>query len=142
MRRFLITSDKFTGTVELIYNRSEFLACVDMRQAVMTADTIAAFKRAVPVFIADMKTAFAAGTMVVEADFDVTLDGFKREYPYSRNYHLLQPIWDKMKKPDQVEAFFSAIEYRKHCEKNTWYKPMIAAWWLTRKEYKNDWRKM
>lgn len=142
MRRFLITSDKFTGTAELIYNDGDLLTCIDMRQAAMPAETIAAFKRAVPVAASGISTAFTTGTMVVEADFEVSLEDFKREYPYSRNYHLLDDRWKKMSKTDQVKAYYASIEYRKYCKRESWYKPMIADSWLCNKEYKNDWRKM
>lgn len=142
MRRFLITSEKYTGTAELIYNDDDMLTCIDLRQTAMPADTIAAFKRAVPVMVAGISTAFTAGTTVVEADFEVSLEDFKREYPYSRNYHLLDDRWKKMSKTDQVQAYYAAIEYRKYCKRENWYKPMIADSWLCNKEYKNDWRKM
>jgi hypothetical protein len=141
MRRFLVTSDKFGGTAELIYDTVS-LAVIDLRGCQITAETISAFKRAVPVLVADLATAFTAGTTVVEADFEISLDDFKREYPYSRNYHLLDKRWSKLGKVDQVNAYYAAIEYRKYCQRNEWYKPKIADSWLANGEYKNDWKKM
>lgn len=142
MRRFIITSDKFSGSAELVFNTQGLLLMIDARKATMDTDTMQKFKRAAPVTIDQISTAFTAGTTVIEQDFEISLDDFKREYPYSRNYHLLAKRWEKMNKTDQVEAYFSAIEYRKYCNRNDWYKPKIADSWLANKEYKNDWRKM
>ncbi len=142
MRRFLITSDKFTGQVECIYSSADQLLCIDMRQAIMAADVLQAFKKAVPVYVSGFAAAFTAGTTVVEAEFEISLDDFKREYPYSRNYHLLQKRWEKMTKTEQVKAYYAAIDYRKYCERNNWVNPKIADGWLAAKEYLNDWKKL
>lgn len=142
MRRFLITSEKFEGIAELIYNKSGQLVCIDMRQTSMDAEVIRHFKKAAPVTTEQMAEAFTAGTTVVETEFEISLDDFKREYPYGRNFHLLPDIWNKMNKTQQVEAYYGAIEYRKYCNRTDWYKPKIAASWLMKKEWMNDWRKM
>ena len=110
----------------------------------MQPDIILAFKKAVPVRYTEaaIKMAFTSGTTVIEADFEISLEDFKREYPYSRNYHLLTDRWKKLTKTEQVEAYYAAIEYRKYCKRTMWYNPMIADTWLSKKEFKNDWRKM
>jgi hypothetical protein len=145
MRRFLIKSNRFDGTAELNYNDSETLCLIDCTKTNMNAETVYAFKKAVPVTIAILleNKAFAAGTHIIESDFEISQSDFEREYPYSRNYHLLDDLWPKIKKADQVKAYFSAIEYRKYCDRNKdWYKPRIAEAWLKKREYLNDWRKM
>jgi hypothetical protein len=142
MRLFLITSEKFTGTAEILYNNADVLCRIDCTQTNMNAETITAFKRAVPGLVQDIGKGFSQDTTIIESDYTVSLEDFKREYPYSRNYHLLTARWDKMSKTEQVEAYHAAIEYRKYCKRNDWYKPKIADSWLSSKEYKNDWRKM
>ena len=144
MRRFLITSDKYSGTAEALYNDTGVLCRIDCFHTDMTVDVITAFKRAVPGYVYDMVEgkSFSKETMIIESDFEISLDDFKKEYPYSRNYHLLINRWAKMNKTEQVEAYYAAIEYRKYCKKNDWYKPKIADSWLANKEFKNDWKKM
>lgn len=143
MRRFLITSSKFAGTVEVVYKDDHLLCSINFSNAEIDAETIIHFKRSVAADINNFTAGFSGETTIVEADFELSLDDFKREYPYSRNYHLLDKLWSKMKKTDQVLAFFAAIEYRKYCERNrTWYKPKIAASWLYNNEFINDWKKM
>lgn len=145
MRRFLISNtEKFNGTAQLVYNSQQVLCRIDCTDTDMVADTMRAFKKAVPVTIAELTAGgnFAAGTIVTESDFEISLDDFKREYPYSRNYHLLDLRWPKLKKTEQVQAYYAAIEYRKYCKRNDWYKSKIADSWLANKEFLNDWRKM
>ena len=145
MRRFLISSAKFEGHAELVYGSTCRLIRIDLSSAVMDDDTIRHFKAAVPVLLADLESGkgFSATTTIVEADFEIALEDFKREYPYARNFHLLPPIWNKMTTAEQVEAYQAAMKYRKYCNRNSnWYKAKIAASWLKSREYKNDWDKM
>lgn len=144
MKRFLITSPRFTGTAEIWYNFEGLLCHFDLNECVMDYNQIRYLLENIS---PDYETAkgLAAGTALkmVEMPFEITREDFEREYPYSRNYHLLVPYWPRMPKKEQVIAFFGAIQYRKYCERNaSWYKPKIAYSWLTKKEYLNDWRKM
>lgn len=145
MRRFLITSAAYTGEAEVIYDESGRLIRLDVMKTNMNADLVNRFKVKVAAQVGQLAEGFKdTKAQIVESDFEVSLDDFKREYPYSRNYHLLSGIWDKLNKSDQVESYYAAIEYRKYCQKNNVVAPFIkiAASWLKNKEYKNDWRKM
>lgn len=144
MKRYLITSTKYEGEVQAIYNSDGILLKIDFTAAKIAPELIAGFKRQLPVYSAELAESFKDnGTTIVEADFEITLDDFIREYPYKRNTHLLTAIWQKLPKTDQVIAYYAALEYRKYCDREkAWYKPKIAAAWLKNKEYLNDWKKM
>lgn len=140
MRRFLITSNKFSGTAELFYNEQDHLAAIDMRQAIMPADVKAAFKRAVPVCLTDLSKSFTEGTTIVEADFVVSFKQFYDEYPLKRNRFKAEQLFEKMSKTEQVKAYYSLKEYNQYCKRNSWYTPMIADKYLRNKEYETEWR--
>ncbi|MEQ1678420.1 MAG: hypothetical protein ABL876_17125 [Chitinophagaceae bacterium] len=143
MRRFLITSPAYTGEAEIIYDETGRLIRMDVMKTNMNAELVNRFKAKVAAQVDALADSFKdTKAVIIESDFEVSLDDFKREYPYSRNYHLLPKRWEKMSKTDQVEAYFAAIEYRKYCKRNDWVNPKIADGWLANKEYKNDWRKM
>lgn len=143
MRKFIVTSDKFIGQVDLLYSDDGLLLQLDMQQASFADTAIRkAFKNAVPVHLDGMASAFTSGTMVVETDFSITLEDFKKVYPYRRNFHLLDTRWKMLNKSEQVEAYYAAMDYAGYCKKNDWYKPKIADSWLAKKEFKNDWKKM
>lgn len=146
MRRFYISSEKFTGSGEIVYNESGCLVFFDFRGTnISGAGMKQLVKDVIPVNINNLETQFSAYPVLVciEAEFSVTLEDFKREYPYARNMHLLPEIWQRLDKTNQVLAWKAAQDYRKYCERNnTWYKPKIAAAWLKTKEFLNDWKKL
>lgn len=142
MRLFQITSSQFTGTAEIAYDEAGIITHINMQHTSMDAATRQRFKIAVPPVIAQIERGGHAlqSCTITEVGYVVTLDMFKHEYPYKRNTHLLPPIWGKLSTAQQVQAWQAAIEYRKYCERNAqWYKPMIAATWLTQKEFLNNW---
>lgn len=143
MRKFLITSTAFAGHAIVLYV-DNLLQLIDFTEAEMSEAQQQWILNNVPLHLEAMAEFIQRGKSlrITEADFEVCLDDFKRDYPYSRNTHLLPPIWDKMSRADQVRAVHAAKEYRRYCQRNEWYKPKIAAAWLKAKEYLNDWKKM
>ncbi len=144
MKRFLITSPMFPGTAEIWYNFEGLLCYVDLNDCAMNWSQVKYLWQNIS-FDYESAKALATGTQLqmVESPFEITLEEFKLHYPYSRNYHLLDPYWPTLGKKIQAQAFFAAKQYRRYCERNEkWYKPKIAYSWLQKKEYLNDWRKM
>lgn len=147
MKRYIITSEKFTGQVELLYKERDGLMLInkiDLSGSNCSAAQIVRIVQAAPVLASAIDSAYRAlPVTIVEAEIIVTLEDFKHEYPYARNMHLLPPVWDKMPQTDKILAVTAAKEYRKYCERNQqWYKAKIAKAWLTGKEYLNDWKKL
>jgi hypothetical protein len=146
MKRFIITSEKFAGQVELLYkerNNIMLLNKIDCTNATCSAAQIEKLKTATPVNAATVDTAFnELPVNIIEADIIITLDDFIHEYPYKRNMHLLPATWDKLPQTDKVLAVVAAAEYRKYLQRNAWCTPKIANAWLKAKEYLNDWKKL
>jgi hypothetical protein len=141
MKQFIIKSPKVEGEVRVMYNEGQ-LQKIDFSGAKLQVFEIENFKRKVPALQDHLNGSFNEQTTIVETDFEISLEDFKREYPYKRNTHLLPDLWNKMSSADKVLAYYAAIEYRRYCERNDWYNPKIAATWLTKKEYLNDWKTM
>lgn len=142
MRRFLITSPKFNGQAEIIYNARETLCCIDMTNTDMDEMTVTHFKQSVPVTISSMATAFSAITTIVEAGFEVSFEKFYKEYPMKRNRYKAEKVWQKLNDTEKVEAFYSLLSYKKYINRNTWYTPMIADKYLRDREFETDWNKV
>jgi hypothetical protein len=119
MKQFIIKSPKVDGEVRVVYKEGLLLK-IDFTSANLGAFEIENFKRKLPAMQEHLKDSFNADTSIIEADFEISLEDFKREYPYKRNTHLLPAIWEKMNSADKVLAFYAAIEYRKYCERNPW----------------------
>lgn len=146
MRRFVISSDKFSGNIEVVFNEVGNLVLLDIRNAsINTGGTKKLLQEIIPPHISVLEQYLrnVQGFVCIESEYEVSLEDFKKAYPYSRNMHLLPPIWEKMGKAEQIQSIKSASEYKTFCEKNAgWYKPRIAAAWLRAKEYLNDWKKL
>lgn len=144
MRRFLITSTKFSGTAELDYNAEGWLAVINMTDTNMQPEIRLAFIRNVPLTITHLECGGHGlkSCTIVEKDITVTLEDFIQEYPYKRNMHLLPDRWKKLTKSEQVIAVSAASDYRKYLQRNTWCSPRIADAWLKNKEFLNDWKKL
>lgn len=144
MRRFLITSPKFTGQAELVYNEKETLCIIDCTKAAMNEDVVTHFKRSAPSTLAQLLSGsyFSPETMIVESDFVVSFKRFYDDYPLKRNRYKAEQIFVKLSKTDQVKAFYSLHSYKKYLSKNSWLTPMIADTYLRKKEYETEWNKI
>ena len=113
MRRFLVTSQKFKGKVEALYDLKQILFRIDFAAAELTKEQISYLKGRIPVIMDNMHPAFEnTGLIITEADFEVTFQDFKREYPYKRNTHLAEAYWPRLTSSQQYQAFIAAIYYR------------------------------
>ncbi|MGQ0738380.1 MAG: hypothetical protein ACT4OJ_04905 [Bacteroidota bacterium] len=144
MRRFLITSPKYSGQAELVYNEKETLCMIDCTKTDMDETVIDHFKRAVPVTIHKLQAgaSFNADVTVVESDFVVSFKRFYDEYPLKRNRYKAEQVWGKLSKTDQVKAFYSLHHYKKYLSRNQWLTPMIADNYLRNKHYETEWNKV
>jgi len=144
MRRFLITSPKVIGTAEIWYNFEGVLCKIDLLHTNMNFEQIKYLFTNLSPDIETFRGMLSASSLEIkEVAFEITVEDFLHEYPYSRNTHLVREWWPKATKKEQTRAFFAAIEYRNYCQRNAhWYKPKIAIGWLQKKEYLNDWKTM
>lgn len=143
MTRFLLTSEKFTGSAEVWFDDNGSLARVDLITANMDFRQVAYLLKNTSPEISTFKGMLTgSGLVISEVPLVITVDDFIKEYPYKRNTHLVKEYWPKMAAKEQERAFFAAMEYRDYCQRNGWYKPRIPETWLKKKEYLNNWKTM
>lgn len=144
MTRFLLTSEKFTGSAEVWFDDNGRLARVDLITANMDFRQVAYLLKNTSPEISTFKgMLIGSGLIISEVPLVITVDDFIREYPYKRNTHLVKEFWPKMAAKEQERAFFAAMEYRDYCQRNgSWYNPRVPETWLKKKEYLNNWKTM
>ena len=145
MRRFLFKIPaRFKGAVEAHYNTNGTLLKLDFSSVELTPEVIKWFKNRMAVLVENVEVNFAdTGVIVTEAEFEVTFQDFRREYPYKRNTHLAEAYWPRLTSSNQYQAFIQAMEYGKYCKKEEkWYKPMMADKWLKTEQFKNNWKEL
>lgn len=142
MRRFLITSPKFTGTAELFYNQEEVLMIIDCTDTGMNVETVTAFKRAVPATIQQLAAGgnFTEGTTIVEAGFRISFDRFWKEYKKKINKNRCITFYDRLSDADTVSCFNGIKEYDKFLAKVEVRQKLDPENWLKQRAWENDWR--
>jgi hypothetical protein len=145
MKRYLLTSPDFNGEIEVVYRNGRFVR-LDFMEVDLSDKQTEWLLRNVPPLEAHLQdmVAITKKMVLVEREYQISLDDFKRAYPYKRNSHLLPPIWDKMTKTDQVLAELGARKYRQfvqrqHAKGFTEYTPMLATRFLKEQQWLNDW---
>lgn len=143
MRRFIITSTKFTGQAELLYNEKETLCMIDCTKTDMDEHTIGAFKKIVPVTVPLLLAghAFSAETIVRESDFIVSFKRFYDDYPLKRNRFRAEKIWEKLNGSQQVQAYYSLSHYKRYLTR-TGIFAMGADRYLADRHFETEWNKI
>jgi hypothetical protein len=142
MRKFVITSSKFKGQAELVYNDSELLTVIDLQQAFMDMETIYRFKAVAPLTIKQLQTgsAFSNETTVVEVDFTVSFDMFWQKYDKKINRKRCEPLWEKLPKGKQVTAWAGIDAYNRFLQLNSWRKKADPETYLRNEMWDNEWK--
>jgi hypothetical protein len=141
MRRFLITSPAFNGQAEVVYNKDGLLCTIDTRNAEMPIKTIEAFKLKIPVVLVNLQEVFAnSKATIIEADFEVTFEMFWNKYDRKINRKRCMPLWDKLSKPDQVQAYYGIDAYDKYLKKESWRSKCDPDKYLRDRYWENEWK--
>ena len=139
MKRFLITSPKFTGQAELLYNDAGVLCKIDCTDTNMGA-AIHQFKQQVPAREGMLQESFSSQTVIIEAEFEVTFDMFWKKYNKKLNKSRCIMLWGKMNKAHQVQAFFGVDSYDKYLKKEGWRNKADPETYLRNAYWENEYR--
>jgi hypothetical protein len=144
MRRFLLTSTKFIGTVELVYNEQEHLRRLDFIDTNLEPEQIFGFLKTAPITIKHLENGvgLSQSSTVIEAAYEISFEDFWKAYPLRRNRFRVEKQWAKMPKTEIVKAFFSLPGYCQYLKKNAWQTPMIADRYLQEKQYETEWNRI
>jgi hypothetical protein len=140
MKRYLLTSTKFTGTAELLYNQIGLLAQIDLTNTNMGADIIMAFKKSVPAQEANITTAFSESVNIIAADVEITFKMFWDKYGKKINRLRSEALWNKMSLTERIEAYCGIADYDKYLKKEQWRPKADPDTYLRNKYYQNEYK--
>lgn len=142
MKRFLITSPKYSGQAEVFYNAAGVLCKIDCSDTNMSAGLIDAFKRVVSPHVDDIANPnrFTGGTVIVEAEFEVSFEMFWKKYNKKINKSRCILLWGKLNKSVQVQAFFGVDGYDKYLKKESWRNKADPETYLRNQYWENEYR--
>ena len=153
MKRYIITSPAFSGSVNVLYGTDYKLQFIDFMKCDMSIEQIDFFKTKLPVSLtpspspqergAEMQAAFGKGNRlsIVEEGYKVTFDQFFDRYALRRNKQRVQKLWDKLNEADQVNAYFKLGNYERHLALNSWKTKADPDTYLRNRYWEGDWTK-
>lgn len=115
MRRFQITSTKFTGIAEIIYNTDEILCKIDCSDTDMSAATIRGFKTALPATISELAefSKLPSISQILECTYRIPFDDFWKAYNKKINKGRVIPLYAKLTDADTVACLNGIKVYDK-----------------------------
>jgi hypothetical protein len=142
MRKFLITSPKFTGAAEIFFNETGMLCKIDCTNTNMDEQLMHHFKHFCPANVRMLinDNPFSQQTTVVEADFEVTFQMFWDTYKNKVNRIRAENLWKKISKTEQVEAYYGISKYDKFLQKNEWRTKADPDTYLRNKYWQNEYK--
>lgn len=150
MKRYIITSPAFSGSVNVLYGTDDKLQFIDFMKCEMSMYQVDFFKTRIPAYfsgnegsIPELLKAFGQGNRlsIVEEGYKVTFDQFFDRYAIKRNKQRVQKIWDKLNEADQVNAYFKLGNYERHLALNTWKTKAEPDTYLRNRYWEGDWTK-
>lgn len=140
MRRFLITSSKFTGTAEIVYNLQGVLIIINTTQTSLAAVSLMHFKHTVPAHVDQVTTAFSSETMIVEAAFEITFEMFWIAYNHKINKKRCEGLWAKLSTSKKVAAWQGVTGYDAFLKETGWRKKADPETYLRNEYWENEWK--
>lgn len=138
MRKFLVSSAKYKGEVELLYNAEELLSQIVLDSATLSQPQRQYILRTVPMQVAGLQ-AWKDSLTIVEADFEVSFMSFWTAYALKRNKLDAQKLWDKLSKTNQVQAWKRITVYNAYLKRHTWQQKMYPDTWLRGRHWEDEW---
>lgn len=140
MNRYIITSPRFTGHAELIYDQTGKLIKIDCSLANMEPAIMKHFKSAVPVEEFNLKHSFTSETTIVHSKYRVTFEEFWKKYNYKFNRLRTEKLWNGLSGNDQVNAFFELDKYHRFLSKNPGHFKLHPDTYLRNRSWENEYK--
>lgn len=149
MKKFIITSPKFNGEINVLYGLPDGpmpgkLQFIDFMKCDLNEEQIHYFKSKLPAFYTDkLAEAFGKSDLsIMESGYRVTFEQFWERYANKKNRLRAEKQWNKLSEADQVNAFFKFYLYDRYCKINaTWYNKALPETYLADRFWENDWSK-
>lgn len=143
MKRVLLTSPNFQGTIQLLYDLESKLVIVDLQETQLDTDQSDYLIRKVPVVYnkETFKQSFGNSQLnILESNVEVTFELFYSTHGVLRNPDRAKAFWNRMNKTDQIKAHFKRHQYDRYCAMNGWYTKVHPTTYLKERYWEQDWR--
>lgn len=142
MNKYIITSPRFTGEINVLYGLDNKLLFIDFMRCDLTEEQIEFFKSKLPVVYTEaFMDAFGSSKLtVVSADYKVTFEQFWNRYANKINRLRAEKVWNKLSEADQVNAYFRYSLYERHLALNQWKTKADPERYLKDRYWESEWK--
>lgn len=143
MRKFLISSPKFSGNIEMVFNQEGVLMSVSFVNASLTIGQIQFVLKHTPAVMDGLNGSEAfKGAIIAEDTYEITFEMWFDKYNFKRNKKPAEKIWAKMNTVDKVLAYYNTDSYLRHLKNTEWQNQMYPDTYLRNEHYRTEWDKL
>lgn len=142
MKAFLVTSPKFSGTAEVVYNHDGVLIRIDTANTNLQGVDLEHFKRAVCADVAGLTSRFGADTIFVESAFEITFEMWFNKYDLKLDKERARKLWDNLSKTARARCYYSVEPYDRYLKRKKGIEKMYPKTFLSSKAWETDWDKI
>lgn len=142
MNKYIITSPKFSGEINVLYGLDNKLLFIDFMKCDLTEEQIEFFKSKLSVVYSDkfMEPFGNAKLTVMEQGYKVTFDQFWSRYNHKINRIRAEKAWNKLSEADHVNAFFKYPLYERHLALYPWKTKANPETYLKDRYWESEWK--
>lgn len=137
MKKYQITSDRFPGYVELIYNENRLMSAT-FANAELDETTARQFIRSIAWHEEKVADGFGGNTKIVASDVEITFEMFWKAYDKKINKARCVLLWNKLSKADQAAAYVGVRPYNKYLFENKWRSKADPETYLRNRYWENE----
>ena len=120
MKKYLIQSDRYTGSVEVLYNNGLIIMLDFSKTNMVKPAMLEAFKKQVAVEEQYLPNSFVTDVKILPADVEISFTMFWQKYNHKINKLRATKLWDSLSLAEQVEAYLGIQKYFAYLRKNDW----------------------
>jgi hypothetical protein len=142
MKRYILTSPRFAGEINVLYGLDNRLLLIDFMKAGLNDHQIEFFKKAVPVYFTEnFLDSFPNSTLnVLEEGYTVSFEMWWGRYNLKHNKARCLALWNKLSEADQVNAYFKLGQYERHLSLNQWKNKADPDTYLRQRYWESEWK--
>lgn len=144
MKAYLVTSPKFSGTAEIIYNGDGVLVRIDTANTDMDGFRVEQFKRAVGAIENELTARFGSDTTFVPTTHEITFEMWFNKYGYKVDKKRAESIWKRINDASIYARCWYGVEpYDRFLKrKGGKIEKMYPKTYLSSNAWETDWDKI
>jgi hypothetical protein len=142
MNKYIITSPKFAGEINVLYGIDDKLLYIDFMKCELSDEQVKYFKEKLPVYYSDnFGGSFGTSNLtVIKEGFKVSFDQFWTRYNLKRHRIRAEKAWNKLSEADQVSAYFKLGQYERFLSLNSWRSKVEPERYLKDRFWESEWK--